>query len=267
MFHFNQHNPTEREIVRLLAFGEGIISKELFLETANRTMLSRFRTAGLIKQKPDSGKGVFTITEKFKQAYLQQVNPDHRFSGSGSQNHAAILQDALKLIPPAAKLTSGQTLKTELERYQKTADYQRKEGEIREQYRQAREHARTEIAQTRTPMDRYEALSSFNHYNKLYNMDKVVSAPDLKMTLTASQLDELLTALHNRHLNDDRLTERQRECTRDAIRTLQQVQATMTETTVEICVEAITDNYGRIELETKENCSAVLNMPILYFAG
>ena len=91
MFRFNHHNPTERELVRLLAFGEGIISREQFLETANRTMLSRFRTAGLIKQKPDAEKGVFQITDKFKQAYLQQVNPEHRFSGSGAPSSPTVI--------------------------------------------------------------------------------------------------------------------------------------------------------------------------------
>lgn len=267
MFHFNRHNPTEREIVRLLAYGEGIISREQFLETGNRTMLSRFRTAGLIKQKPDAPKGVFAITDKFRQAYLQQINPAHSFSGSGSLIHAQILQNALKLVPPTAELTSGQTLKTELERYQKTTEYHRKEAEIREHYRQAREQARTEVVQARTPMDRYDALTRYNDMNRFYSMDKLVSAPDLKVALTSSQLDDLLTALHHRHLNDDRLTERQRECTHDAIRTLQQVQANMTESTVEVCFEAITDNYGRTDLQAKENYSITMSAPILYFAG
>lgn len=116
-------------------------------------------------------------------------------------------------------------------------------------------------------MDRYDALTRYNDMNRFYAMDKLVSAPDLKVALTSSQLDDLLTALHHRHLNDDRLTERQRECTHDAIRTLQQVQANMTESTVEVCFEAITDNYGRIDLQAKENYSITMSAPILYFAG
>ena len=267
MFRFNPHNQTERELVRLLAYGEGIISKEQFLETANRTMLSRFRTAGLIKQKPDADKSVFQITDKFKQVYLQQVNPEHKFSGSGSPTHAAILQNAIKMIPTSAELTSGQALKVELDQYQRSVDYHKQEAMLRESYRQEREQAKGEAAQASTLMDRYDALTRYNHYNKLYNMEKLVSSADLKVSLTANQLDELLTALHDRHLNDERLTERQRECTLHAIRTLQAVQQTTTESTITILVEAITDNYGRMELEQKENCSVVLNTPIIYFAG
>ena len=267
MFRFNHHNPTERELVRLLAFGEGIISREQFLETANRTMLSRFRTAGLIKQKPDAEKGVFQITDKFKQAYLQQVNPEHRFSGSGSQTHSAILQSAIKMLPLSAELTSGQALKVELDQYQRSLDYYRQEAMLRENYRQEREQARGEVVQANTPMGRYDALTRYNYYNKLYNLEKLVSSADLKVSLTANQLDELLTTLHDRHLNNERLTERQREFTHQAITTLQAVQASMTTNTVEILIEAITDNYGRLELEQKENCSVVMNTPIIYFAG
>ena len=116
-------------------------------------------------------------------------------------------------------------------------------------------------------MDRYDALTRYNYYNKLYNSEKLVSSADLKVSLTANQLDELLTTLHDRHLNDEHLTERQREFTHQAITTLQAVQASMTTNTVEILIEAITDNYGRLELEHKENCSVVMNTPIIYFAG
>lgn len=267
MFKFNTHNPTEREVVRLLAYGEGIITRERFLSVSNRTMLSRFRAAGLLKEKPDAEKGVFQITDKFKQAYLRQIDPDMRFAGSGSITHSAIVQDALRLIPSTASLTSGEAIKRELEEYQKTADYHSREADLRTWYKQECEKAKEELRQAQTPMDRYEALDRHNFCNRFSNSDKLVSAPDFKAELTSGEIDQMLSSLMDRYYNDERLTEREQKFTHEAIRTLQQAQTCMTGTTVTIFFEAVTDNYGRVELEQKENCSIILNTPIVYFAG
>lgn len=267
MFRFNRHNPTEREVVRLLAYGEGIITKERFLSVSNRTMLSRFRTAGLLKEKPDAEKGVFQITDKFKQAYLQQIDPDMRFAGSGSVTHSAIVQDALRLIPSTATLTSGEAIKRELEQYQKTADYHNREADLRAWYKQERERAKEELRQAQTPMGRYEALDRYNFSNRFFNSDKLVSAPDFKAELTSGEIDQMLSSLMDRYYNDERLTEREQKFTHEAIRTLQQAQTSMTGATVTIFFEAVTGNYQQMQIEQKENCSIILGAPIVYFAG
>lgn len=262
MYHFNLRNPTETGLLRVLSYGEGIITRDQFLETANRTLLSKYRTNGLIKQKPDAPKGVFQTTDKFQRLYLQQVNPEHHFSGSGSMNHSSVLYETLKLLPQDAPLISGQTLKAELEQAQKSMEYQRKEIELRERYKDERDAASVQLRHAQNLMQRYEALNRYNEANKLYSRENLCSAADLKVTLNRDQLDELLTRFHDRYRNDE-LTQRQERFTYHAIQQLQQLQASGTET-VEIFVECVTDSYNNIQIQEKLATSFVLDTPIIF---
>lgn len=265
MFKFNQHNKTEMNLIRHLVYGEGLIRHDAFLEIANKTLLSRYKAANLIRQKPDAEKGVYMITDKFKQCYKSQIEPRHAFSGSGSMKHSEILHNIIKILPRDVHITSGETLKQELEQLQKTAEYQQKERILREEYREQREICRNEVREAPNAMERYEALTRFNLYNRLSSMDKLCSAADMRVSLNREQVDQLLTTLFDRHLNEE-LTQREERFVSHAIRTLQQIQTNSTETITEVLIEAVSDSYGTIQIEQKLNTSSVLSTPIIFFS-
>lgn len=264
---FNIHNPTELAVLRQLAYGEGIITKAQFLELANRTMLSKYRTAGLIRQMPNAREGVYQITDKFKSEYLRRIDPTHKFSGSGSPTHAAALYEALTFIPKTAELITGQALKDHFARYQRTVGYHQQAQTIREDYQAQRQEAKAALAAA-SPDQKAAALDRYRAADQLCRLDDdLCSTADLAMRVSREEIDTLLTDIGNRYLNDDHMTQRQAWACSHAIRTLQAVQDSMTEQTAVIMVEAITDSYGRLEIEQKENYSAVMHTPIIYFAA
>lgn len=261
---FNVHNPTEMAVLRKLAYGEGIITREQFLNLGNRTMLSKYRTAGLVRQMPNAKEGVFQITDKFKTEYTRRIDPNHKFSGSGSPTHAAVLYEALGFIPASAQLTTGQQLKEDFDRFQQTRAYIEATREIRNRYQDERAAA-IEAYHSAQAADRAAAFDRYHTAEQLCKMDKLCSTPDLAVTLTAGEVDSLITDLANYYLNAPQLSDGQTWAYGQAIRTLQEVQASGAET-VTVYIEAITDSYGNLEIEQKENFSAVMGAPIIYFS-
>ena len=59
---FNIHNPTEMRLVNVLAHGEGLITRDDFVGLSNKTMLSRYKTEGYIREAKNAEKGVYEIT-------------------------------------------------------------------------------------------------------------------------------------------------------------------------------------------------------------
>lgn len=250
MKRFNEKNPTEMALVRVLAYGEGIISKQQLLSLANRTMLSRYRTEGYLKQAPNAEKGVFQVTEKFCKQFRHQIDPTHKFSGSGSTRHSAALNQAIAALPQGAALTTGKQIQADFDRYKTTAAYQTAITDQRERARAAlAQAAKAALADKSAP-----TLLAFDDAKRLYeqmqNDSKCCSTPDLIATFTPDQLRAYL----------------EQERGHAPERSLDRLEALLSNPAQEITVaiEIVTSSYGSLDIVAKETYSAVTQTPILY---
>lgn len=264
MYHFNLHNSTEMEVLRHLAFGDGIITKDQFLSISTKTMLSRYKSAGLIEQRKNAEKNIFQITNRFKSLYLKQIDPDHRFACSGSKSHSAVLFDAINVIPKTATITTGQTLKEEFQKFQKTTEYFTRTAEIQKNYQNKIMQLSATVSNTAASfLDRCNAMIELKQQTTFSKMESLCSTADLRISVTREEISQMLEELTNRHLNYD-LTPKHERFLLHSINTLQHVQENMTTERVDILVEAITDTYGAVQIEQKFNISYVLDTPIIF---
>lgn len=252
MKRFNERNPTEMNLLRTLAYGEGIISKEQFLSIANRTMFSRYRTEGYLKQAPNAAKGVFQITEKFCKQYRHQIEPTHRFSGSGSVRHSAGLNAAIQALPKGVTLTTGKQIQTDFERFKNISQYENAIADQREQIKakldRAEQAALTDkSAQT---LRAYEDIKRL--YGQMQNETKCCSTPDLQATFTRDQLQE--------YINQER-----GHAPEQTIDRLEALLLTSTDYEITVAIEIVTGSYGSLDIAAKETYSTVTQTPIIYF--
>lgn len=257
MKRFNQRNPTEINLFRTLAYGEGIISREQFLSIANRTILSRYRTEGYLKQASNAAKGVFQITDKFKKAYLHQIDPSHKFSGSGSVQHSTALNQTIAALPAGVKLTGGKEIQADFDRFKATKEYQKVIAELRQQARADLAERRQAVTDTGTA----QALRAYDDARRLYlqtlDEKKCCSTPDLQATFTHDQLEAFISTLS---MTQDKTREQ-------AIERLQSLLASTTAQELTVCIEIITGSYGSLEIQAKETYSAVTQTEIIYISA
>ena len=262
-FKFNQYNKRELNTARAIAHGH-IFSKDSFMDLGTKTMFYKYLNAELIK--PVDGKeGYYSITPKFVNAYQTQLDSNYQSASSGSVVHSAgIMQVVSKVIPDGAKIDTEGVLKEELKAYQATADYMRKEAQLRAEYKDRMEQIKNELKVSATPMERHEAMTEFNLCNKFYSgAENMCSAPDMRITVDREQIAELINNIGNM----EHSTEREEAYARHAIRTLREIQETSTTEQIEIYIEITTSNYGTVEIQQKEHTSQMTDTRIIYFAA
>ncbi len=267
---FNTHNQTELNLLRVLAYGEGIISRDQFLEISNKTMLSRYIKAGYLKQAPNASKGVFTTTAKFQKDYRRQIEPQHQFSGSGSATHSGGLNFALTLIPEGARLQTGQAIKGEFDRFRKTGEYHRALSKIQEREYEALKQARAAMQEATGAHDiayaNYQLNAAQARYDLASDERRTCSAPDLSITLTHDQLEEWRGNLGNYYLNKDGLSYRQMTLLHQTVQRLHELERT-TSGEITVCLEIITGSYGPIEIAQKENYAETTGANLVYLSA
>lgn len=267
---FNTHNPTEVNLLRVLAYGEGIISRDQFLEISNKTMLSRYIKAGYLKQAPNAEKGIYQTTPKFQRDYRRQIDPQHQFSGSGSATHSGGLNFAIALIPGGAKLQTGQEIKREFDRFRKTGEYRRALSRIQAREYEALKDARAAIQEAKGAHDvayaNYQLNAAQARYDLANDERRACSSPDLSITLTREQLEDWRGNLGNYYLNKDGLSHRQMTLLHQTITRLQELEKT-TDREITICLEIITGSYGPVEICQKENYVETTGANLVYLSA
>lgn len=247
---FNVKNPTEMNIVRLLAYGEGIITKDDFISVANKTMFSRYKTKGYLVKAKNAAPGTFQITGKFKRDFCRQFEPRHKFSGSGSSVHSRGLNRAINFIPPGAKLTTGQELKQDFEKFRKTAAYHQALAEIQKRTLGELQKVETQAAADKSRDYTYELRAARSSYELASSRD-ACSSPDLAATMSHQDLEDFRGALCNYYINND-MSQRKLYLLHQAITKLQRLEDT-TKGEVTVHIEIVTGSYGAVEIEQKEN--------------
>jgi len=262
-YKFNQYNKRELNTARAIAHGH-IFSKDSFMELGTKTMFYKYLKKNLIKAV-DGKDGYYTITPKFINAYQTQIDANYRTASTGSVVHSAgVMQVVSNVIPSGTKIESEGVLKEELKANQNTAEYMRKESELRETYKERMEQIRNELKTSTIPMEKWDKLSEFNLCNKFYSgAEKMCSVPDMRITVDKEQINELINNISAM----DKNTERQEAYARQAIRTLREIQETITTEQVEIYIEITTDNYNNVEIQQKQHTSQITDTRIIYFAA
>ena len=89
------------------------------------------------------------------------------------------------------------------------------------------------------------------------------SCPDMRITVDRNQISELINNISSM----EHSTDRQEAYARHAIRTLREIQETITTEQVEIYLEVVTSNYGSVEIQAKENVARITDTRIIYFSA
>ena len=266
---FNQKNPTEMGIVRMLAYGEGLIHKEDFIKYANKTLLSRYKTAGLVEEYKGGEKGLLQITDQFKRAYREQIDPKHTFSGSHAPNHASGLNRVLSQLSGNAPMKSGSQLQWELKSMTlcDTNPYYTRSHELIMRNREEIAKAEAAYQAAATDQERAARLEALEFAKQKHTQamlrNRRCSIPDLAVTLTRPQLESFIE--QQREYYDRCICpDFQRDLYEESIRRMEQLAASE-RPTVTLNIEIITDNYGRMDIQAKENWSFCTDGgPVIY---
>lgn len=248
---FNEKNPTEMNIVRILAHGEGIITQEDFISVTNKTMFSRYKSQGYLVKAKNAAPGTYQITGKFKRDFCRQIEPQHKFSGSGSPTHARGLNRAIHLLPTGAKLTTGQELKQDFEKFRKTATYHQALAEIQKRTLAELQKVEAQAAADKSRNYTYELRAARSSYELACDSRGACSSPDLAATMSHQDLEDFRGELCNYYLNND-MSKNKLYLLHQAITKLQHLENT-TKGEVTVHIEIVTGSYGSVEIEQKEN--------------
>lgn len=268
MRKFNIKNPTEMKILHILAYGEGVIHRDDFIKYSNKTLLSRYKTAGLLKPYPAGEKGLYQITEQFKQAFRQQIDPDHKFSGSHAPDHASGVNRVLSQFPTQAQLKSGCELQWEhrLEQLNAHSPYHARASHLLHLNQQAFYKAQAALDAAQNQSQRAFLLEQREQARQKLaqsaNLQNRCSTPDLAVTLTRDQLCDFLQ--RQREEWEQPRSRFQQELYQRSIQRMEQL-VSSAQPVVTLFIEIVTDNYGRDDIQAKENWSyCTENSPIVY---
>ncbi|MBP1736944.1 MAG: hypothetical protein H6Q60_825 [Oscillospiraceae bacterium] len=266
---FNLKNPTEVRLLKILAYGEGIITKDQFLTTANKTMLSKYQAANLIAPMPNAPKGVYQVTKKFQALYREQVEPNHHFSGSGSVPHSTALNEILHLVPTDTNITTGQELKRELSQFRNTALYEQRLGDLFEQalrHVDACDHRLTEnIGGEKEDECLFNLIDAQKMLDQINHPARRCSPADLMLTFNNNdQFVEFYSEIYTLYQNSQGLTERQQRLFTETLQTLDELEKRPVSAGISLCVEIVTANYSFLDIEQKQSYSYLKGRDIIY---
>lgn len=262
----NLRNPKQLDLIYTFAISEGRLSKDSILQIGNKELFYRMKNNGFIKET-QKGSNVFKATSKLHT--LTEKATGISYGNGCSTKHSAKIGKALTYLPreiiTEGRFTSGQMLKKEMSSFKQSPSYEKAITGLQKDILQTGQ----QIQATYQTQNSYQAKIDYKANMLLYQMKKEVAfsetplfIPDFHINASRSEAEQIL-----QNMSDQRT--QFNEGTKEFIflgknvEKLQQMLQTE-QTSYQIYFEAVTDSYGRQELERHHNYETVFQREVLY---
>ena len=253
-YKVNFSNARIKSFCATLALGENRMTRDQFDEICTKDNYYALVHSTYIKEED----GIITSTSKLRREIEERY--DTRFSTSCSDEHSRLVTDSIqKLIPQSVLTTFNFRTAADIERdftreeNLEDSNYKEKLERIRNEFYEEQERAREAyeraLQESRTEQER--AMQELEYARSqeeslvrahALELDRPFLFPDYEISVTRSELDEIIENLRTEETNQE---DRTKELYQEAIEKLENIPSF--EGRINISVEIATDSYRNTE--------------------
>ncbi len=262
----NLHNPRQRDVINLFAVSEGRVGRQDILNVGNKEILYRMMNLGFIKETV-KGSGVYKATPKLKN--FTQMTTGKSYSNGCSNKHSRIMSKVATTVIPKTVLADGRftgqnEIKAKMDRFKTSSHYARglqiMRNQVRSDYNYCKQRYDSSVSYQQK-MDYRKDLSSSEMKLKVINSDNPCYTPDLEISITRDEAEELLQTIREIGESSDG---REHSLMLQNEEKLEQMLSGTNETFT-VGVEIVTENYCNEELYRHEVYETLTGEQVLYF--
>lgn len=262
----NFSNPKTMAVIKHLQLAENRLSRNDIYQLANKDILYQLKNNGYVKE---TAGNIFSATPKL-QTYMKRLD-NSSFGYSSSTQHSKNIANSIHLLPKQIlyenRFKTGKELEVEHQTYRKTNAYQEAVKTILTNY--TNQQKQTFLLHKEKQQGDYSQLEKFKDmFSYRYHIDKwntlttamkeqTDRVPDYEISLTreeAKQYQSALYAYGEEHHKKEYLI---------ASEKVETILQQSNELVITLCIEIITNNYGRIELEQHYNYELTTGKPVI----
>ena len=262
----NMHNERQRQVIGLFAVSEGRVSRQTILSVGNKEIFYRMLHQGYIRETV-KGSGYYKATPKLKSFTEETMGKSYNV-GCSNKHSAIMCQTAMQVIPRSViadgRFSGQNEIKNRTEKYKRTPQYKRGlrqlKDKVHKDYKDCSNRYNNSVSYKQR-LDARKDLEVAAMKQSVVDSDNPLFTPDLELTLTRAETEQLLTNV--RSIADDS-DGREYVLMLENEAKLEKMLGT-TEQTFTIGAEIVTENYGNIELFRHQVFEILTGEQVLYF--
>lgn len=259
-------NPKIAAVIKTMAIAEGRLSRDSIYKIGSKDILYQLKNSGYI-EKSKTDKSVFVATERLKKA--SKANFELNIVKGCSNGHAEVIAKALRYIPnevaAQGRFSTGDDLRKDFSRLKNTPQVVEKLAEMKNELCERRLELLSQCVSA--PMENIIGIQS-----QVDGLDREISVlesenacfiPDFSITISQEEAADIISSFEER-MEEIGCTDREMIFLQENIEKLSCLD--FSGGAVSICIEAVTNSYGEIELIRHENYDILTDSVTLYIA-